>query len=670
MPFVATHASAGTDYRADIDSLRALAVAGVILFHADFDAVGGGFAGVDVFFAISGFLITAIIVREHRRGDFDLARFYERRVRRIVPALLAMLLPTTLAALWLLDPASLADYAESLLAVLLFGSNFYFITQAGYFAPAVDEVPLLHTWSLGVEEQFYIVFPFALGLLWRFGPRRVAAVLVAVALLSLAGAELGRKLITQANFYLPFTRAWELLAGSLLALAMARDGRRPHEHLPRAANEALAAAGVAMIVACFVGYSGRTTQFPSVWAVPAVLGVLLVIAFGPGAPLTTRALSWRPLVLLGLISYSAYLWHQPVFAFARVLVPHAPSQVTMAGLIALTLALAWLSWYFIELPFRGRRALPRRQTFAMLGSGSLALLAGGAAVLLSGGWPQRYAPERIALSATMTPRPQRMQCMSRGDRLLGPRDACRGAYPDNVAWATLGDSHVLEPAYALAQKLAARREGVLELNLPGCPPALNFDALQLECRDWINRTVEYLAGDARIHHVLLAFRHGEYLHGHHNRAYPRVPDEPPHMRTTLDPDAAREAYWASYEALIERLLAAGKRVYVLYPVPELPKHVRHYVFGTDPERPVTPLAYYQRRNEFMLRKLATLPWSDRLIAVDPVAALCVPAGCRAVVGGAAMYFDDDHLSVAGARRVLDVAGVAAGNGATRLPAKP
>ena len=193
---------------------------------------------------------------------------------------------------------------------------------------------------------------------------------------------------------------------------------------------------------------------------------------------------------------------------------------------------------------------------------------------------------------------------------------------------------------------------MLHLNFPGCPPALQFDALPAPCRGWINHAVDYIAAEARIHDVLLSFRHGEYLYGQHNLDYPALPQRPPRMRTALEPEAAREAYWASYVALIDRLLRSGKRVYVMYPVPELPKHVRHYVFRGDPLRPVTPLDYYARRNEFMLRKLATLPWSDRLIAVDPVAALCEPAGCHAVIDDAAMYFDDDHLSVSGALRVI------------------
>ena len=252
---------AGADYRPDIDGLRALAVGGVILFHAGVSAVGGGFAGVDVFYVISGYLIASIIVREQRDGRLSLVRFYQRRARRILPALLFVLVPTTLAAAAWLEPKTFDDYAATLIAVLTFCSNFVFMAQTGgYFAPAAEQTPLIHTWSLAVEEQFYIVFPLAMLLAWRFGERRLRLGIVAVALASLLLAEALRDVEPTLNFYLPFTRAWDLLAGVLLAL-------HPHPVAPRLgrpARELLAGAGVAMIVATFVAYDQRT-PFPSVW---------------------------------------------------------------------------------------------------------------------------------------------------------------------------------------------------------------------------------------------------------------------------------------------------------------------------------------------------------------------------------------------------------------------
>ena len=193
---------------------------------------------------------------------------------------------------------------------------------------------------------------------------------------------------------------------------------------------------------------------------------------------------------------------------------------------------------------------------------------------------------------------------------------------------------------------------MLHLSFAGCPPALGFEPRTAGCRRWLGRAVEHLEASRGVHSVLLGFRDTRYLFGEQQAVYPALPDGKPQMRTTLDPDAAREAYWASYVALIERLLRAGKRVYVLFPVPELPKHVTYYIFHGDAAAPVTPLDYYARRHDFMLRKLATLPWSDTLIAVDPARALCDANGCRAVIDNEAMYYDDDHLSVSGAMRVL------------------
>ena len=440
-------------YRSDIDGLRALAVGGVLLFHAGFGWIDGGFAGVDVFFVISGYLITSIIVREQLDGSFTLARFYERRARRILPALLAVLLATTAAALLWLEPTALTDYAHSLIAVLTFSSNFLFMAQAGYFAPGVEQMPLIHTWSLAVEEQFYIFFPLAMLAGWRFGLRRLAWGLFAVAVMSLGLSEVVRKLDLNVNFYLAVTRAWELLAGGLLAIHLLREA--PHRRFGRALNELLAGTGVLMICASFVVYD-RSRQFPSVWALLPTVGVLLVIAFAPGAAAVSRLLSAKPLVQLGLMSYSAYLWHQPVYAFARVLHPTEPPPAMFCALIGLTLALAWLSWKFVELPFRNPRAVPRRQAVAALATASVAFVAAGIGAHLSSGFPGRYETALLALAGTAQPSPHRYTCVTNTERFRPPQQACRDFHP-NVTWAALGDSHVIEPAYALAQRLSGRR---------------------------------------------------------------------------------------------------------------------------------------------------------------------------------------------------------------------
>lgn len=362
-------------YRPEIDGLRAIAVLPVILFHAGFEVFSGGFVGVDIFFVISGFLITSILIEELERGDFSVLRFYERRARRILPALfvvMAACLP--FAYLWML-PAQLEDFAQSLVAVVFSVSNVLFWREDGYFAAAAELKPLLHTWSLGVEEQYYLLFPAFLLMFWRIGRSRVLFIVMAMALLSLGAAELGWRYKPSAAFYLAPTRAWELFAGSICGFLTVGRG-------PQSSNAA-SLAGVALIGFSIFSYDS-TTPFPGLYALAPVVGTVLVIVFAAPATVVARVLSKPPFVGVGLISYSAYLWHQPLFAFARLRSLAEPGPVLMATLACVALALAWVTWYFVEQAFR-KRPVPllatRRTLFVTSGAVGAAFVLAGAAVL-------------------------------------------------------------------------------------------------------------------------------------------------------------------------------------------------------------------------------------------------------------------------------------------------
>ncbi|MCL1629209.1 acyltransferase [Roseibaca sp. V10] len=353
-------------YRPEIDGLRAVAVVPVILFHAGVGALAGGFVGVDVFFVISGYLITSIILRERAEGRFSMWRFWERRARRILPALYVVMLACIPVAWALMLPDQYRDFARSLVAVGLFGSNILFWRESGYFAAAAEEKPLLHTWSLSVEEQFYLLFPLLMVLLWRFGRRGVAGILAVIALVSLGLSHYAAYSMPSANFYLLPTRAWELLVGALCALWLAER--------PRVGHDGLAGLGLAAIVLSVVWFDGMT-PFPSLWALLPVLGAAGVILFARPEGWTGRLLSQRWMVGIGLVSYSAYLWHQPLMAFARIAHLSAPPLWVMLALGALSFPLAYVTWRFVEQPFRRRRgtfARPARlgaalvPTFAVL----------------------------------------------------------------------------------------------------------------------------------------------------------------------------------------------------------------------------------------------------------------------------------------------------------------
>lgn len=288
-------------YRPEIDGLRAVAVLPVILFHAGLGLFAGGFVGVDVFFVISGYLITTILLTEIEEDRFSLWTFYERRARRILPALFVVLLACLpFAWVWML-PEQLEAFGKSLVAVMLFGSNILFWRETGYFAPAAEEKPLLHTWSLAVEEQYYLVVPLILMVgLRRFGRNPTFWGLVILSLVSLALCEIGRRSHPSAAFYLAPTRAWELLAGSLCAFIQRHDGRQRR-------SQVLSGLGLGLICASVLAFDGQT-PFPSLYALVPVLGTVLIILFATADTLAGRILTLRGFVGIGLISYSAYLW--------------------------------------------------------------------------------------------------------------------------------------------------------------------------------------------------------------------------------------------------------------------------------------------------------------------------------------------------------------------------
>ena len=339
-------------YRAEIDGLRALAVLPVILFHAGFEWFSGGFIGVDIFFVISGYLITTILIEDIENQRFSLVNFYERRARRILPALFFVMFVCILFAwMWML-PTEMKDFSQSLIAVSLFASNVLFWRTSGYFAAVAEEKPLLHTWSLAVEEQYYVLFPIFLILAWRFGKNRVFWFIVVMAAISLLLSEWGWRNTPTANFYLAPTRAWELFAGSIAAFIVQKKGVQR--------SNLLALLGLAAIIFSIFVYD-ETTPFPSVYALVPVLGVVLLIMFADKETIAAKFLSTKGFVGIGLISYSAYLWHQPLFAFARL--RQIDNYVVFLALILATFLLAYISWRCIELPLKNKNIFKRRHIF-------------------------------------------------------------------------------------------------------------------------------------------------------------------------------------------------------------------------------------------------------------------------------------------------------------------
>lgn len=457
-------------YRPDIDGLRAIAVLPVVLFHAGYSAFSGGFVGVDVFFVISGYLITLQIAGDIRNGTFSLVAFYNRRIRRIFPALFVVLLATFIAGAWLLLPADFERLAESAGATALFSANFYFWWTTDYFE--VDNIkPLLHTWSLAVEEQFYVLFPPLLLGAWALLHRRWTALVVVLLLGSLAMSVWAVHFEHKGAFYFPHLRAWELMMGAVLALGMVPLPRT------RPVREFLATVGIAAIAVAVFTYS-KDTPFPGLAALLPCLGAALVVHAGTsGRTVVGTLLGIPPLVAIGLCSYSLYLWHWPLLEFARYYhIAPLPKSAT-AGIVVASLVASVFSWRFIEQPFRRNV----RRNLVVFGSGSgmvVTALVFALLIIQTNGLPGRLSEDRLRYAAMLS-RKRYDALYDRGGCFLNlhqtaddydfDRCASSNAPLRILVW---GDSHAAHLYPGLRHHFRDSETDVRQYTSSGCQPVI------------------------------------------------------------------------------------------------------------------------------------------------------------------------------------------------------
>ena len=638
-------------YRPEIDGLRAVAVLSVIFYHAGLPGFSGGYVGVDIFFVISGFLITSIISREIAAGSFTFAKFYERRIRRILPALFFVTATSTFLAWFILSPGQLKDFGQSLVATMGFAANIYFFLTSGYFSPDVETLPMIHMWSLAVEEQFYLLFPVLLIVLWKIGRDVIHWILPILFMGSLSLCIWNESRDPVANFYLAHYRAWELMIGSIIALRASRiDHWFAHRHATR---QSCQLAGL-ILIAGGIALLDSDTPFPGKYAIAPVFGTALLIASIAAAGPARWLLSLRPMVLVGLISYSAYLWHQPLFAFMRVYSGHLLSPIVKAAIILVALGAAWLSWRFVEQPFRDRKFLKRAQifVFAVAGTGVIALV--GLAFHLANGVPARFDARTRALASTMEVSPMRNKCHTDGLNYRKPETAC--VYPaKRASWALFGDSHAIEIGQALAERLGPKGEGVVHLTFSGCPPALTFDSQNPGCAAWTREASDWLMARKDVNNVLLVYRHNFYLLGDQTQVYPGLGGKHANFLPNASAKEAEAAYARGFSTLVDKFLAAGKKVYILAPIPELPVHVERFIFSHDPkmiEQPIS-LEWNRKRGAQARSILAQQAGKPGVTVLDPMDGLCEKTSCRMVANGKTLYFDDNHPSMYGARLIVN-----------------
>ncbi len=642
-------------YRKELDGLRAIAVIPVIFFHAHLFGFSGGYAGVDIFFVISGYLITNILLNELEDGNFSLIRFYKRRARRILPALFIVVLASTITALLIMPTELLKSYANSVLSVVTFTSNIHFFIISDYFSTAAEQKPLLHTWSLAIEEQYYLFFPLLLAFFIN-NKARLKIVLTLLTMLSLATAQILALLgQTEANFYLIFSRAWELFFGSLIALY----------HLDRrdispTIKSILSTIGLVCIIFSFFLFDAKT-PFPSFYTLLPVLGACLVITCATPKNIIGKLLSLPIFVSVGLLSYSLYLWHQPIFAFIRMKTFGEPSQTLFLLAILITFFFAFISYKFVETPFRKSKKLINLNTFKMTAQSMSFLVLFAAIILAFNGFPERF---NIPYEASIQSSPMRAQCHTSSNKYLKPEQACRYSNT-KTTWAVFGDSHLVELAYSLSEKLESKGEGLLHLTFSGCAPALTFEVKKPGCHAWVRESLDYLIEQKDIKNILVGFRASAFLFGEHDDIYPKIPNLNANHRFTkaysnLSSTDAAKLYWDGYKILINTLIENDKNVVIVYPIPEIPDDINTILtpfslfggpFSYDLEK-TTSLTYYNERNRFILDRLNSLPYDNKLIAIKPTDMLCQQTSCGAVLSNKAMYFDNNHLSIDGAKSVI------------------
>ena len=495
-------------YRSDIDGLRAVAVIPVVLYHAGVQSFAGGFVGVDIFFVISGYLITALVASEVRDGQFSLIRFYERRIRRIFPALFTVVATSCLAAYFLFMPLDFKRFGASVAAMTLFASNLLFWRQSGYFDAAADLKPLLHTWSLAVEEQFYFVFPIVLMLILRIRRNRWRTLIIIMSV----GASFAWNIWQvgtdpTAAFYLPLARAWELLLGSMLALSIAPTIKH------RSVNESAGILGIGLI-AWSVWHFSAETPFPGISALLPCAGAALIIHSGTQEKtLVSRMLSARVAVFVGLISYSLYLWHWPVIVFAKYVSSGELGGAKVAGLVLFSTLVASLSWRFVESPFRGRGALCKRgMLFAGAAAAMVISISTGISIYLADGWPQRLPPDvRKLAMAAFDGRAARSECHQKSPAEVRAGQVCEtgDTTADAPSFAILGDSFAMSMLPAIESAAHDARQKGIVLTRGGCYPLLairDHNQNSSSCRDFVRASVDFIRGHPSIQSVLIIGR--------------------------------------------------------------------------------------------------------------------------------------------------------------------
>ena len=655
-------------YRPDIDGLRALAIIPVLMFHAFPTLLPGGFVGVDIFFVISGFLISGIIFKGLQRDSFTFPGFYANRIKRIFPALLLVLSACFVFGWFFLRPDEFALLGKHILGGAGYVENFVLRREAGYFDARSFLKPLMHLWSLGIEEQFYLTYPLLLWVVWRLRCN-VFAILMPLVLISFSINLWDLRSDPVASFFLPQTRFWELWMGGLLASldVFGQDFRRcfmgggttsrssgSEATGPAVIPNLMSIVGMALIGVALLRV--REREFPGWWALLPVGGASLLILGGPGAWINRRILSNKIAVFVGLISYPLYLWHWPILSFARILHNDPLPLDARIGAVLLSFLLSWATWRFVESPIRfGRKLWIKTAALSLI---SVIVACVGYTTYHRDGFVGRFPNLSSDFGWTQPQTFTTPECR----KTVGAdtMDYCRSSGAASPDVLLIGDSHAGSLYRGLAAAYEQRSQVLINLGEPGCVPFYDTETYLLgrrqvrDCRPIVNRMLAFATSSPSIRTVIFSLRGPKYMVG---QDFGEAAAEAPEIlswKGAPKNSSQSEIFASAFRNTVSRLSAAGKNVVLFADWPEL---------GFDPisclPRPVplfsrvrplcgVPRSQVDTRNRAYREVISGMKKEFNGMRVfDPIPYLCDATACYAVRDGHLLYRDDNHLSAAG-----------------------
>lgn len=668
-------------YRPEIDGLRAVAILLVVLYHAsfslgDYTLFSGGYIGVDVFFVISGYLITRILLSDMGRGSFTFLNFYERRARRILPALITVATVSSIFAWQILLPEPLLEYGQSLMATALFSANIYFLQLDNYTAELIAHRPLLHMWSLGIEEQFYIVFPALLLIISKRPKQWLTPFLVLCFCLSLFLAHYGSTNYLGANFYLAPSRVWELIGGSFLACLSSGKST----YTPSRLSQYVPLIGMAAIL-FFAFWADESLPHPSLYTLPPVIGTMALIWFADPRSRVIQLLSAKPIVWLGLVSYSFYLWHQPVFALTRVYVDRTLFSHEKLLLIGISFLLATVTYFVIEKPTRNRTITSSRTVWLIAALGSFAMVGFGLTIHLGNGFPGRHFASTMlsdAMQGRHAPNIGSLKCKN-----FEPKEGhCQFPGPAPVGYTlfTVGDSHIRTLDAPIVDRLDTLEFVSNFIPLNSGSSLFTFD-LDIVIEEGRNSTP---LGLTTFNHqrfqkilefsnpiIITGGRLPLYLENDrfNNREGGIEPGEKCYIVKEDKTGYVRPnqgEITKAFQVTIETLLDQGIKIVLLYPIPEVgwdvPKKISQMLKDQPHQQMIKTLKtaplttsydLYKARSASAKAVYDSIVDHPNLIRIFPDTLFCKTDRCSSHDKDHLFYRDDNHLSFYGANMVLD-----------------